>query len=63
MVTYCNYLKVTNYLFYSRSVWEKKKVCGSNGVTYSSLCELKRHSCRDTVLITVRHHGNCTDGR
>ena len=34
-------------------------VCGSDGVTYESECEMKRASCESKTLITVASRGNC----
>nr|AAP92780.1 hepatopancreas kazal-type proteinase inhibitor [Penaeus monodon] len=34
-------------------------VCGSNGVTYSNLCELERANCQSDQEITVAYDGEC----
>ncbi|XP_063584887.1 agrin-like isoform X3 [Penaeus indicus] len=34
-------------------------VCGSNGVTYSNLCELERANCKSDEEITVAYEGEC----
>ena len=36
------------------------KVCGSDGRTYSSECELKRESCRRKITITISYQGSCS---
>ncbi|CAB4027950.1 agrin-like isoform X3 [Paramuricea clavata] len=34
-------------------------VCGSNGVTYGNLCELKRDSCKNHEYLQVVNNGQC----
>ncbi|XP_053214035.1 agrin-like isoform X2 [Panonychus citri] len=34
-------------------------VCGSNGIDYPNLCELKRWSCLHSTDVTVKYHGKC----
>ncbi|XP_074597901.1 agrin-like isoform X2 [Brevipalpus obovatus] len=36
-----------------------KPVCGSDGETYDSLCDIKRKSCLRTLDITIKHGGPC----
>ncbi|XP_037778316.1 serine protease inhibitor dipetalogastin-like isoform X2 [Penaeus monodon] len=36
-------------------------VCGSNGVTYSNLCELERANCQSDQEITVAYDGECKE--
>ena len=36
-------------------------VCGSDGGTYPSACELRREACQRGVDITVVDHGACDD--
>lgn len=36
-----------------------KNVCGSNGQTYSSFCELKRQNCVYNRDVHVQHDGAC----
>ena len=35
------------------------KVCGSDGRTYRSECELKRESCQRKIRITISYRGSC----
>ncbi|KAG5677818.1 hypothetical protein PVAND_007545 [Polypedilum vanderplanki] len=39
----------------------KKFVCGVDGITYRSLCELKQKSCRVGKSIQLSHRGPCTE--
>jgi hypothetical protein len=34
-------------------------VCGSNGVTYNNLCQLKRDACQKGVAIAKKADGVC----
>lgn len=34
-------------------------VCGSNGITYQSICHLQLQSCKSKTLITILHNGEC----
>ena len=34
-------------------------VCGSNGQTYSNMCNLEAASCVSNTIITVSHQGPC----
>ncbi|XP_071112557.1 follistatin-like [Haliotis cracherodii] len=36
-------------------------VCGSDGHTYSSYCQMQRHACRTGVVIKTAHYGRCKD--
>ncbi|XP_037076211.1 agrin-like [Pollicipes pollicipes] len=36
-----------------------QRVCGSDGVTYDSLCELQRHACVTSTNVTARLTGEC----
>ncbi|CAB3365946.1 Hypothetical predicted protein [Cloeon dipterum] len=36
-----------------------RPVCGSNGVDYANLCQLRRAACTRDADITVRYHGKC----
>ena len=36
-----------------------KKVCGNNGVTYNSICHLKKDNCKSEMTITKLHKGKC----
>uniref|UniRef100_A0A8D9EBI7 Agrin n=1 Tax=Cacopsylla melanoneura TaxID=428564 RepID=A0A8D9EBI7_9HEMI len=36
-----------------------RPVCGSNGVDYKDLCELKRASCSTKTNFTIKYHGKC----
>ncbi len=41
-------------------------VCGSNGITYSNLCELRRAICflhTDGVYLELAYNGECRDGK
>jgi len=39
---------------------EKKELCGSDGVTYKSICELNKSSCQNNMIITMKHEGSCS---
>lgn len=41
---------------------QNEPVCGNNGVTYASLCHLRRVACNSKQQTTVLHKGSC-DGR
>ena len=34
-------------------------VCGSDGKTYSSECEMNVKACREKMELTVKHSGQC----
>lgn len=34
-------------------------VCGSDGITYQSICHLQLQSCKRRKMITVLHNGEC----
>ncbi|XP_042234515.1 uncharacterized protein LOC121874461 [Homarus americanus] len=36
-------------------------VCGTDGNTYPTICELRRHACRNQREIRIRHSGSCDD--
>jgi coxsackievirus/adenovirus receptor len=36
-----------------------KKVCGTDGVTYNSMCHLKKANCKSDVEIDRQHKGKC----
>lgn len=40
-------------------VQKPKMVCGSDGNTYDSKCELERAACKSQKKITVVHDGAC----
>jgi hypothetical protein len=37
-----------------------EQVCGSDGVTYESECELQRTVCQQKRHVTVTHRGACS---
>ncbi|XP_059489125.1 agrin-like [Neocloeon triangulifer] len=37
----------------------KGAICGNDGVTYGSECEMRKHSCKERKLISVSHIGEC----
>lgn len=37
------------------------KVCGSDGTTYASECDLKKTSCLSQKFITVNFEGDCCE--
>uniref|UniRef100_A0A0K0DEH1 Kazal-like domain-containing protein n=1 Tax=Angiostrongylus cantonensis TaxID=6313 RepID=A0A0K0DEH1_ANGCA len=37
-------------------------VCGTDGVTYDNICEVRRHACLQQAHIAVRHQGQCGAG-
>ncbi|CAL4060965.1 unnamed protein product, partial [Meganyctiphanes norvegica] len=41
----------------------KESVCGSNGVTYISNCELSRMNCLMDIDIEIEHRGSCGEGQ
>ena len=38
----------------------KMTLCGTNGVTYNSYCDMKRLSCQQGVYIQAKHSGACS---
>jgi hypothetical protein len=38
-------------------------VCGSDGVTYSSYCDMLHAACSRRVFLLARHAGECDGGR
>lgn len=66
-------VKYTIFLIFKSKVKLKKiikilqpsyqKVCGSDGSTYQSLCQLEQSSCRFQREVTVLHDGACVAGR
>ncbi|BFZ07408.1 hypothetical protein BsWGS_10447 [Bradybaena similaris] len=40
-----------------------RSVCGTDDVTYSSRCELKRAKKCDGKRVKVKHKGNCPGGK
>lgn len=38
-------------------------VCGSDGMTYSSVCQLRLHACRYQKDITIVAWGTCGEGK
>lgn len=38
---------------------DSQKVCNSDGLTYESICHLKKHSCEAKKEIAIRFFGKC----
>ena len=39
---------------------KRQPVCGSDGVSYDSICDLAEQACLQRQEISVAHHGQCT---